>query len=352
MAMLTTAQKDFLESQGIPLSRVFDATRMRTAHWKRVMSELDMVVAIGVTPCEVAGHTLRTRAGHCAICKPANLGFLLRYDAPGEVYVARSRRGALTKVGTAKNSVERIRNLNGYEYGGVSDWHVEFYQQSQKAGRVEGETHRILSAYSVSSRTYFKNGGEIVCQEIFSCDVPVAIEAVQKALASVSGVVGRVLNDGGGPKPSKPQQAILSSPQVDGLNKRVFVKRNSSSTEWASNSVAAFAGELGLPTTLLIEQLRAAGVHNKSGEGKMTEHDKTVLLEYLRRAHKIHLNSSGRAKVKTITQELNELDELSNRYFSMPLDELRVLWDNGKNELEGEERELVRIAIRNKSGIT
>ncbi|PIQ12331.1 MAG: translation initiation factor IF-2 [Hydrogenophilales bacterium CG18_big_fil_WC_8_21_14_2_50_58_12] len=50
-------------------------------------------------------------------------------------------------------------------------------------------------------------------------------------------------------------------------------------------NVAQFAGELGLPATLLLEQLRAAGVNKAASEDSLTEQDKTQLLDYLRRAH-------------------------------------------------------------------
>ena len=51
------------------------------------------------------------------------------------------------------------------------------------------------------------------------------------------------------------------------------------------SSVAQFAGELGLQAELLVEQLKAAGVNKTSADDKLTEQDKTALLEYLRKGH-------------------------------------------------------------------
>ncbi len=51
------------------------------------------------------------------------------------------------------------------------------------------------------------------------------------------------------------------------------------------SSVAQFAGELGLQAELLIEQLKAAGVNKTAPDDKLTEQDKTALLEYLRKGH-------------------------------------------------------------------
>ena len=51
------------------------------------------------------------------------------------------------------------------------------------------------------------------------------------------------------------------------------------------SSVAQFAGELGLPAELLLEQLKGAGVNKAAPEDKLTEEDKSSLLEYLRKEH-------------------------------------------------------------------
>ncbi len=50
-------------------------------------------------------------------------------------------------------------------------------------------------------------------------------------------------------------------------------------------NVSQFASELGLPASLLLEQLRAAGVDKSLAEDTLTEQDKTRLLEYLRSVH-------------------------------------------------------------------
>jgi translation initiation factor IF-2 len=53
----------------------------------------------------------------------------------------------------------------------------------------------------------------------------------------------------------------------------------------AQMNVAQFARELGLPATLLLEQLNAAGVAKTMVDDPLTEQDKTQLLEYLRKVH-------------------------------------------------------------------
>ncbi len=51
------------------------------------------------------------------------------------------------------------------------------------------------------------------------------------------------------------------------------------------SSVAQFARELNLPAELLLEQLKAAGVSKSTPEDRLTEQDKTALLDYLRKGH-------------------------------------------------------------------
>src|SRR5213075_312360 len=53
----------------------------------------------------------------------------------------------------------------------------------------------------------------------------------------------------------------------------------------AQTSVAQFASELKVPPSVLLEQLRAAGVEKRLPEDSLTDSDKSRLLEYLRKTH-------------------------------------------------------------------
>jgi len=53
----------------------------------------------------------------------------------------------------------------------------------------------------------------------------------------------------------------------------------------AQTTVEQFAGELKLPTALLLEQLKSAGVHKSTAEDQLSENDKTALLDHLRKEH-------------------------------------------------------------------
>lgn len=53
----------------------------------------------------------------------------------------------------------------------------------------------------------------------------------------------------------------------------------------AQTTVEQFAGELKLPTALLLEQLKSAGVHKSTAIDLLSETDKTALLDHLRKEH-------------------------------------------------------------------
>ncbi|MBI4937232.1 MAG: translation initiation factor IF-2 N-terminal domain-containing protein, partial [Nitrosomonadales bacterium] len=72
----------------------------------------------------------------------------------------------------------------------------------------------------------------------------------------------------------------------------------------AKMNVAQFAGELGLPAGLLLEQLQAAGVAKQQETDLVSEQDKARLLEHLRSAH-----GTGKAKSK-ITLTRRETTEI------------------------------------------
>ncbi|MDO9103261.1 MAG: translation initiation factor IF-2 [Candidatus Nitrotoga sp.] len=70
-------------------------------------------------------------------------------------------------------------------------------------------------------------------------------------------------------------------------------------------NVAQFAGELGLPVGLLLEQLQAAGVAKKQESDSISEQDKAQLLEHLHSAH-----GNGSEKNKKITLTRRETTEI------------------------------------------
>jgi uncharacterized protein (DUF2147 family) len=182
MAKLSAKQRDFLKRHKIPLSRTFDATGLSTSDYKQRMKALDKWIAYGVTECQRAGHTLRTRAGHCIQCDIKKIAYLKRHQEDGEIYVAYSARGKIVKVGTSKKSATvRVNGMNSDNYGGCCDWTIVYIVAAAQAGRIESKAHRALAEHSISA-SYNKNGKTTKCRELFSCSVVVAKRAIMDAL--------------------------------------------------------------------------------------------------------------------------------------------------------------------------
>jgi translation initiation factor IF-2 len=73
----------------------------------------------------------------------------------------------------------------------------------------------------------------------------------------------------------------------------------------AQTNVTQFAKELGVPATMLLEQLQAAGVDKSLLEDTMlTEQDKTQLLEYLRR---VHGTNEAKTKITLTRRQTTEI---------------------------------------------
>ena len=185
MTRLSEEQLQFLSHHDIPLSQVFDATGLKTSQWKEQMKELGMNIAIGVSPCGYAGHTLRVRSGHCVQCKTHHLAFRDRYKKSGEIYVVTSDSLSLTKMGIAGDALKRLQTLRKTGYGGASDWHLRYSVFCETMGRVERVAEQMLKEYRKAC-FYWKDRNLIDCEETFSCDYNYAIEVIQRAIIIVT----------------------------------------------------------------------------------------------------------------------------------------------------------------------
>jgi translation initiation factor IF-2 len=74
------------------------------------------------------------------------------------------------------------------------------------------------------------------------------------------------------------------------------------------SSVAQFASELNLQAELLLEQLKAAGVSKATPEDKLTEQDKTALLDYLRKGHGVEAPKNKITLTRKSVTEIRKSD--------------------------------------------
>lgn len=173
--LLTSEQLNFLEEHNVPFEKVFDAQGLTKKEYHARMKELHKSIAFNVTPCRKKGHTLRNRSGHCIQCNTAYLAFQKRNDSEGIVYIAKSNKGNIIKIGYSKSFDTRSESLNRTEYAGYSDWIIEFAIKSKKAGKIE---HRISSALSDhSQKTHYEHDNHLQeATEIFNCRFELAVE--------------------------------------------------------------------------------------------------------------------------------------------------------------------------------
>ncbi|MFM9968922.1 MAG: translation initiation factor IF-2 [Burkholderiales bacterium] len=77
----------------------------------------------------------------------------------------------------------------------------------------------------------------------------------------------------------------------------------------AQTSVAQFAGELKVPPAVLLEQLKAAGVNKRVADDVLSEQDKNMLLDYLR---KVHGSSEPKTKITLTRKQSSEIIKKSD----------------------------------------
>ena len=175
--MPTPQEIAFLQAQRIPESLVFHSGGLPKRLYKPIMRELEAILVTGTTPCAAAGHTIRTRAGHCAQCDTARIAFQRRHSSPGFVYVAVSKRLGLHKVGSCLNVSRRLTALNSCGYGSTSDWEVVDQIYSSNAGQTEFEVHALLDPYRSPVR-YLRENSWVECRETFRTSSATVLRAM------------------------------------------------------------------------------------------------------------------------------------------------------------------------------
>lgn len=175
--MPTKQEIAFLKAQRIPESLVFHGGSLPKRLYRPLMQELGAILITGASPCQAAGHTIRTRAGHCAQCDTARIAFQRRHSSPGFVYVAASPRLRLHKVGSTNNVSKRLGTLNHCGYGGTSDWGLIDQVYSNNAGQTEFNVHAQLEQFRHPVR-YQRDGSWVECREIFKASATTILQAL------------------------------------------------------------------------------------------------------------------------------------------------------------------------------
>jgi len=100
-------------------------------------------------------------------------------------------------------------------------------------------------------------------------------------------------------------------------------------------SVLQFASELGLPAELLLEQLKSAGVNKTASSDQLTEADKTLLLEYLRKEHGAQAPKNKITLTRKQNTEIKKTDSTGKaRTIQVEVRKKRVLVRNEETSAE------------------
>lgn len=180
----TNEEARFLSHHCIDEGHVYDGRGQ--SKWQRESAAKSAGKDIILTSvrCRARGHRLRTRAGHCIQCKPANIGFIKRETAVQYVYIAGSLAGQLIKIGTASDVKQRERKMRAEGYGEQHDWVVLHLIFTENAGAIERSASQYVRGEKVY-RQYWKDGFSQTATEIFKCSYSDALTALAKA----SGVI-------------------------------------------------------------------------------------------------------------------------------------------------------------------
>jgi translation initiation factor IF-2 len=103
----------------------------------------------------------------------------------------------------------------------------------------------------------------------------------------------------------------------------------------AQTTVEQFAGELKLPTALLLEQLKSAGVSKSAADDVLSETDKTALLDHLRKEHGTLAPKNKITLTRKSNTEIKKTDSMGKaRTIQVEVRKKRVVMSSEEAEVE------------------
>jgi hypothetical protein len=178
---LSEEELAFLARHGLSVGEVLDGRDLSQALGRRRCADEGASVVLG-SRCRKMGHRLRTPAGHCAQCKPANLAFSSRHKKAGFLYIAASLEKDLIKIGGTQSLQTRKKTLRSQGYAGASDWEILFSIEVERYGEKERKVQRLLAGYAAVSESYRKDQRDQTASEVFRCTYSIAKRALDRAL--------------------------------------------------------------------------------------------------------------------------------------------------------------------------
>jgi T5orf172 domain len=185
MSLLTASELQFLAQYRFSEDEVYDGRYQSKYTREAGAKAAGQVLVLTSVRCRELGHRIRTRAGHCAQCKPMNIAFTSRERASASVYIAGSLSGRVIKIGVTNDIQRRVRQLCAQGYGGFSDWSVLISVDVNDAGAVEREVSSRIRGKRINN-TYFKDGVEQMAIEVIQCSFSAAFEALADSVGGIN----------------------------------------------------------------------------------------------------------------------------------------------------------------------
>lgn len=165
---------ELLVRLGIEPNLVLDGRRLRTKDYKEKAKNEGFKAIKSSDPCR-KGHYIKSRSGHCLMCKPVTQAHRSRYYEKNYLYLLRSRKDGYIKCGITNNLNRRIKQINDYAYGGTKDWTKIASAKVKNSGRAENNVKNLLKEYKVNT-TYTKSNTTNNTNEVFNAPESIALD--------------------------------------------------------------------------------------------------------------------------------------------------------------------------------
>lgn len=173
---MDTETKLFLEKHKITKREVIDAKGQTMYQLADLMKSENKLFAYNTTQCS-KGHTIRSRSGHCIVCRPAGITFIRRSLETGNVYIAGSISKQYIKIGMTTVPLDhRFSRLNSRRVGNTNDWVLIKSIKCDFANMHEFAIQELLRKYRIEGDKY----GDVESQEIFRCSYEKANSTLEK----------------------------------------------------------------------------------------------------------------------------------------------------------------------------
>ena len=179
----SAAELTFLKHHGLSSKDVYNGGSLLPRDYVPKAEAAGKFLIYSRTTCP-RKHHLKTLSGHCPQCSPSVLALERRDRTEGYIFVARSKKGELTRVGVTEDLQLRTRTLNVNDPRKITDWEILYSAPCREIGLAEREAHKELAVYSLKGGVL--DARTAASKDLFRCDPAVAITVVKTVVESMA----------------------------------------------------------------------------------------------------------------------------------------------------------------------